>query len=68
MPLNPFEADVRDTLEARDVRTRPQFGACRCRIDLVAMHPDKPGWPVLAIECEYRPGGQNPALSHRREI
>ena len=50
--LNPFEADVRDALEARGIRTRPQFGASRYRIDLVAMHPEKPGRPVLAIECD----------------
>ncbi len=50
--LNAFEADVHDALEARGVRTRPQFGASRYRIDLVAMHPEKPGRPVLAIECD----------------
>lgn len=52
VPLNSFEADVRDSLEARGIRTRPQFGASRYRIDLVAMHPGKPGRPVLAIECD----------------
>ena len=50
--LNAFEADVRDALEARGIKTRPQFGASRYRIDLVAMHPEKPGRPVLAIECD----------------
>ncbi len=50
--LNPFEADVRDALEARGIMIRPQFGASRYRIDLVAMHPEKPGRPVLAIECD----------------
>jgi very-short-patch-repair endonuclease len=52
VPLNPFEADVRDALEARGIRTRLQFGASRYRIDLVAMHPARPGRPVLAIECD----------------
>jgi len=52
VPLNAFESDVRDALEARGVRTRPQFGASRYRIDLVAMHPSRPGRPVLAIECD----------------
>src|SRR5262249_20171108 len=52
MSLNPFEADVRDALEARGIRTRPQFGASRYRIDMVAMHPARPGRPVLAIECD----------------
>lgn len=50
--LNPFESDVRDALESRGIKTRPQFGASRYRIDLVAMHPKKPGRPVLAIECD----------------
>lgn len=50
--LNAFEADIRDALEARGIRTRPQFGASRYRIDLVAMHPQKPGRPILAIECD----------------
>src|SRR5262249_14423719 len=30
--LNAFEADVRDALEARGIKTRPQFGASRYRI------------------------------------
>jgi very-short-patch-repair endonuclease len=50
--LNAFEADVRDALMAKSITTRPQFGASRYRIDLVAMHPEKPGRPVLAIECD----------------
>lgn len=50
--LNPFEADVRDALDAHRVITRPQFGASHYRIDLVAMHPQKHGRPVLAIECD----------------
>jgi very-short-patch-repair endonuclease len=50
--LNAFEADVRDSLEARGIKIRPQFGVSRYRIDLAAMHPDKPGRPVLAIECD----------------
>jgi very-short-patch-repair endonuclease len=50
--LNPFEADIRDVLERHNITTRPQFGASRYRIDLVAMHPKKKGRPVLAIECD----------------
>jgi very-short-patch-repair endonuclease len=50
--LNAFEADVRDGLEGRGIITRSQFGASRYRIDLVAMHPELPGRPVLAIECD----------------
>jgi very-short-patch-repair endonuclease len=50
--LNPFEADVRDALYARGIVSRPQYGASNYRIDLVAMHPQKLGRPVLAIECD----------------
>jgi len=50
--LNAFEADVRDALDAKGIITRSQFGASRYRIDLVAMHPRKPGRPVLGIECD----------------
>jgi very-short-patch-repair endonuclease len=52
VPLNAFEADIRDALEARGIRTRAQFGVSKYRIDLVAMHPEKHGRPVLAIECD----------------
>ena len=50
--LNAFEADIRDALERRGVALRGQFGALRFRIDLVAMHPERTGQPVLAIECD----------------
>ena len=51
-PLNAFEADIRDALEKQGLKLRAQYGAARFRIDLVAMHPDRPGQPVLAIECD----------------
>ena len=51
-PSNAFESDVRSALEARGVKLRAQFGAGRFRIDLVAMHPERAGEPVLAIECD----------------
>lgn len=52
IPLNPFEADVSDALQAKGLTLLPQYGASRYRIDLVAMHPTKHGRPVLAIECD----------------
>lgn len=52
IPLNPFEADVFDALSAQGIRLLPQWGASRFRIDLVALHPEKPGRFVLAIECD----------------
>jgi hypothetical protein len=50
--LNAFEADIKDELEGRGLVVRGQFGASRYRIDLVAMHPQKTGRPVLASVCD----------------
>ncbi len=50
--LNEFECDIRDVLEARGLHLRAQYGASRFRIDLVAMHPQRLGQPILAIECD----------------
>ena len=52
VPLNAFEADIFDTLTARGLRLLPQWGASQYRIDMVALHPEKPGRFVLAIECD----------------
>lgn len=52
VPLNPFEADIYDTLTTRGIRLLPQWGASKYRIDMVALHPEKPGRFVLAIECD----------------
>jgi len=52
IPLNAFESDIRGALEARGIHLRGQFGASRFRIDLVAMHPERRGQPILAIECD----------------
>jgi very-short-patch-repair endonuclease len=52
VPLNAFEADVSDALQAIGIGTAPQWGASRYRIDLVARHPSRPGRVVLAIECD----------------
>ena len=49
---NDFEQSVCDALTTAGLRVIPQVGTSRYRIDLVAMHPDRPGMPVLAIECD----------------
>ena len=51
-PLNPFEIDIRDRLEARGLKLQPQYGVSGYRIDFAAMHPDEPGRPILAIEAD----------------
>jgi very-short-patch-repair endonuclease len=51
-PLNKFEQSVSDELTGRGVNVIGQVGMSRYRIDLVAMHPKRPGRYVLAIECD----------------
>jgi very-short-patch-repair endonuclease len=52
VPLNPFEQDIFDALEAKGLSLLPQWGASGYRIDMVAKHPDREGQFVLAIECD----------------
>ena len=51
-PLNPFEIDIKNRLEAQGVPLQPQYGASGYWIDFAAMHPDQAGRPVLAIEAD----------------
>jgi len=50
--LNPFEVDVRDTLEQRGLRLTPQLGTSGYWIDYAVHHPEQPGRYILAIECD----------------
>jgi very-short-patch-repair endonuclease len=50
--LNPFEVDVRDTLERAGIPLCAQYGSSGFRIDFAAKHPVQPGRMVLAIECD----------------
>lgn len=50
--LDPFEVDVRDTLERAGIPLCPQYGSSGFRIDFAAKHPVQPGRMVLAIECD----------------
>ena len=52
VPLNDFERAVCDELTRHGLRLVGQVGSSRYRIDLVAVHPAKPGRYVLAIECD----------------
>ena len=51
-PLNPFEIDVRDRLEAAGIPLTAQYGVSGYRIDFAAAHPEQPGRMVLAIEAD----------------
>jgi very-short-patch-repair endonuclease len=50
--LNPFEVDVRDSLERAGIGVVAQYGCSGYLIDFVAKHPTSPGRMVLAIECD----------------
>ena len=51
-PLNDFERDIQQRLEAADIKIETQYGASGYRIDFAALHPEQPGRPVLAIEAD----------------
>lgn len=51
-PLNPFEIDVRDRLQAAGLQLDSQVGVGSYRIDFAVRHPTKPGRHVLAIETD----------------
>ena len=50
--LNPFEVDVRDTLQRRGLKLTAQYGTSGYWIDFAVQHPLQPGRYVLAIECD----------------
>ena len=51
-PLNPFEVDIKNRLEARGLNVEPKYGVSGYHIDFAAMHPDELGRPILAIEAD----------------
>ena len=68
VPLNDFEQSIHDALVAKGLRLVPQLGTSRYRIDLVAMHPDQPGKPVLAIECDGASYHSSPTARDRDRL
>lgn len=50
--LNPFEVDVRDTLQRHGLKLTAQYGTSGYWIDYAVQHPTQPGRHVLAIECD----------------
>lgn len=67
-PLNPFEADIYDTLTAKGIPLQPQWGVSRYRIDFVAQHPQKPGRFVLAIEGDGASYHSSPTARDRDRL
>lgn len=68
VPLNPFEADIYATLTAAGIPLKPQWGASRYRIDMVAAHPTRPGQFVLAIECDGASYHSSPTARDRDRL
>ena len=52
MPLNSFEADIERRLAAHGLDLHTRYGFSDYRIDFVAMHPEEPERPILAIEAD----------------
>ena len=50
--LNPFERDVQDAMHKRGIKNVAQYGSSGYWIDFAAMHPERLGEPVLAIEAD----------------
>ena len=49
---SPFEESVADALRANNWEVRPQIGVSAYRIDIGAVHPDKPGVYLAGVECD----------------
>ncbi|MBA3725758.1 MAG: hypothetical protein H0W86_04730 [Armatimonadetes bacterium] len=50
--MNAFESDICDALTLRGIPLIPQYGVSGYRLDFAAMHPERSGDFVLAIECD----------------
>lgn len=68
VPINPFEADIRDALQARGIPLVAQYGVSNYRIDFVAQHPKRPGEYVLAIECDGATYHSSPTARDRDRL
>lgn len=66
--LNPFEVDVRDSLETAGIKVVAQYGCSGYLIDYVAKHPEQPGRMVLAIECDGASYHSSPTARDRDRL
>jgi very-short-patch-repair endonuclease len=66
--LNPFEVDVRDSLQREGIGVLPQYGSSGYLIDFVAKHPTHPGRMVLAIECDGASYHSSPTARDRDRL
>lgn len=68
VPLNGFEQAIYDELRRHRMELLKQVGVSRYRIDLVAVHPMKPGRMVLAIECDGATYHSSPTARDRDRL
>ena len=66
--LTPLERDVFEQLQAHGLPLVPQYGASGYWIDFAAMHPDRPGEPVLAIEADGASYHSSPTARDRDRL
>lgn len=66
--MNSFEADVHDALTQRGVPLLPQYGVSGFRLDFAALHPNRPGQFVLAIECDGASYHSSPTARDRDRL
>ncbi len=66
--LTPLERDVFEQLQARGLNLIPQYGESGYWIDFAAMHPDRPGEPVLAIEADGASYHSSPTARDRDRL
>ncbi len=66
--LNPFEVDVRDTLERLGLRLTPQLGTSGYWIDYAVHHPERSGRYVLAVECDGATYHSSPSARDRDRL
>ncbi|MGH8902720.1 MAG: AAA domain-containing protein [Egibacteraceae bacterium] len=67
-PLNKFEQEVLDALEAKGIPVQAQYGVSNSTIDFVAAHRKRPGEMVLAIECDGDAYHRRPTARERDRL
>ena len=67
-PLNPFEIDVLDKLNAAGLEVMPQYGCSGYRIDFAVRHPNRPGQFALAVEADGASYHSSPTARDRDRL
>ena len=65
---SPFEAQVKEALEARGWEVRPQIGVSGYRIDLGVVNPERAGAFLAAVECDGAAYHSSPTARDRDRV